>query len=136
MNVRVEKNDISIAHRLPSKNGTPKPVIARFTRRVTKIQLLTKKKNLHGNALLGNVRIYEDATKARKNFMNLLRSDDERINKAWIREGTIFLDWKNNEHRKKTWPLWRSWIGTIQLWNGYKVLWNKMNQQNSPGIRK
>ena len=101
MNVRVEKNDISIAHRLPSKNGTPKPVIARFTRRVTKIQLLTKKKNLHGNALLGNVRIYEDATKARENFMNLLRSDDERINKAWIREGTIFLDWKNNEHRKK-----------------------------------
>ena len=33
--VAQEKNDISIAHRLPSNNGTPKPVIARFTRRVT-----------------------------------------------------------------------------------------------------
>ena len=100
MNVRVEKNDISIAQMLPSNNGRPKPVIARFTRRVTKIELLTKKKNLHGNSLLGNVRIYEDATKVRVNFMNLLRND-ERINKAWIREGTIFFEWKDNESIKK-----------------------------------
>ena len=28
--------------------------------------------------------------------MNLLRSD-EPINKAWIREGTIFFEWKGNE---------------------------------------
>ena len=81
MNVRVAKNDIPIAQRLPANNGTPKPVIARFTRRVTKIELLTKKKKLHENSLLGNVKIYEDATKARLTFMKLLRND-ERINKA------------------------------------------------------
>ena len=40
----LQKNDISIAHKLPSNNGTPKPVIARFTRRMTKIELITKKK--------------------------------------------------------------------------------------------
>ena len=93
MNVRVEKNDISIAQRLPSNNGTPKPVIARFTRRVTKIELLTKKKNLHGNSLLGNVRIYEDATKVRVNFMNLLRND-ERINTFGSERGQYFLSGK------------------------------------------
>ena len=100
MNVRVEKNDISIAPRLTSTNVTPKPVIARFTRRVTKIELLTKKKNLLGNSLLGNVRINEDATKARGNFINLLRND-ERINKAWIREDTIFFEWNDKESIEK-----------------------------------
>ena len=63
-NVRVEKDDISIAHRLSSNNGTPKPVIAKFTRRVTETEL-----------------IYKDATKPLVNSMSWLRND-ERINKA------------------------------------------------------
>ena len=75
-------------------------LIARFTRRVTKIELLTKKKNLHGNSLLGKRRIYEDATKASVNFLNLL-GNDERINKACIREGTSFFEWKDNESIEK-----------------------------------
>ena len=37
--------------------------------------------------------------------MNLLRNN-ERINEAWIRVGTIFFEWKDNESiEKNTWPL-------------------------------
>ena len=46
LEAQISENDISIAHRLPSRNSGNKPVIVRFARRMKKIDLLKKKKNL------------------------------------------------------------------------------------------
>ena len=42
MNVQFNERDISVAHRLPSKSAN-KPVIVKFTRRVSKINMLRNK---------------------------------------------------------------------------------------------
>ena len=86
----LKENNISIAHSLPSNGKTLKLKLARFTRRVTKIGLLRKRKNQLRNSLLGNVRIFEEATKTCVKFMNLLRND-KGVNKAWIKMGQNLL---------------------------------------------
>ena len=47
MGAQVEKSDISIAHRLPGRNSNARPMIVRFCRRVSKVELLRKKRNLN-----------------------------------------------------------------------------------------
>ena len=43
----LQPNDISIAHRLPSRfSSSAKPIIVRFSRRVAEIELLRRKKEL------------------------------------------------------------------------------------------
>ena len=37
-------SDISITHRLPGRNGKPRPIIVRFSRRVARLEMLRKKK--------------------------------------------------------------------------------------------
>ena len=56
--------------------------------------------------------------KARVNFMNLPRSY-EWINKAWIREGTIFLEWKDNESIEKIHGLYE---GAELVQNSYETV--------------
>ena len=87
--VKLEETDISIAHRLPSK-GHIKPVIVKFIRRSTKIAMLKKKKIIPSNL---SAKIYEDISRERLAFVNLMRSDI-RINATWTREGAIFYEWK------------------------------------------
>ena len=86
MNVELDERDISIAQRL-SKSAN-KQVIVKFTRRVSKINMLRRKRNLRSSSKYGNVRIYKDVSKARLNFLNL-RKTDPRIENAWSREGVI-----------------------------------------------
>ena len=45
MGAAVDKNDITIAHRLLSRSKGHRPVIVRFSRRVAKVDLLEKRKN-------------------------------------------------------------------------------------------
>ena len=90
MNVHVDERDISIAHWLPSKSAN-KPVIVKFTGRVSKINMLRSKRNLRSSSKYGNVRIYEDLSKARLNFF---AKTDPRIENAWSREGVIFYNWE------------------------------------------
>ena len=42
----VESRDIAIADRIPGKQGAPKPVIVKSDRRVAKVQIIRKKKEL------------------------------------------------------------------------------------------
>ena len=44
MGAQVDKSDISIAHRLPGRNSKARPMIVRFCRRVSKVEILRKKK--------------------------------------------------------------------------------------------
>ena len=86
LNVSATENDISIAHRLPASTRTQKrPVIVKFSRRMANIEVLEKKKNR------SDVRIFEDITKARLIFLRMIKSD-VRVNSAWAREGTIFMN--------------------------------------------
>ena len=82
---------------LPSRNAGNKPVIVRFARRrIKKIDLLKKKKNLVNHEELSDIKIFEDLSAARVNFLKIMRSD-ERIQSTWTREGTIFFIWKADE---------------------------------------
>ena len=88
-----KEEDISIAHRLPS-NSERKPILAKFVRRVTKLDFTKNKRKLAQLETYKNVKVFEDLSKARVNFINLMKADD-RINSVWSREGTLFYEWKN-----------------------------------------
>ena len=90
----VTKNDISIAHRLPGPKGRPRPVIVRFSRRMARLDILRKKKNLRDNDKTKSISVFEDLTQPRVQFFNLMKQDT-RIASVWTREGTINFYWKN-----------------------------------------
>ena len=73
-----------------------KQVIVRFSRKVAKIKLLQKMK-LASLSGLNDVKIYEDITRPRLNFIKLMRSDD-RVESVWTRDGTIFFVWKQDKN--------------------------------------
>ena len=85
MDVQLDERDIWIAHLLPSKSAN-KPVIVKFTRRGSKINMLRCRRNLRSSSKYGNVRIYEELSKGRLIFLNLIKTDP-RIESAWSREG-------------------------------------------------
>ena len=100
INANITEQDISTAHRLPSRGAGVKPVIVKFTRRVKKTHLLQRKKELASTDLYNNVKIFEDLTKARMNFLRMMKSDT-RIQSAWTREGSIYFLWKDDQNVHK-----------------------------------
>ena len=94
----INQNDISIAHRLPSRNNAAKPIIVKFSRRVAKIEVMRKKRILREQA--SAIKIFEDLSKPRMNFLHLLKSD-VRIAAAWTKEGNIFYTMKDHQRVHK-----------------------------------
>ena len=88
----LKEEDISFAHRLPS-NFERKPIIAKFVRRVRKLDFMKEKRNLAQSETFKNFKVFEDLSKARVNFINLMNADD-RINSIWSRKGTLFYECK------------------------------------------
>ena len=88
----VDVKDISIAHRLPSRKGNVRPVIVKFSRRVAKIDILRKKKVLYENG--SNIRIYEDVSRPRVMFLNMMK-EDNRIDSAYTKDGAILYTIKD-----------------------------------------
>ena len=103
-----KEEDISIAHRLPS-NSERKPILAKFVRRVTKLDFTKNKRNLAQLETYKNVKLFEELSKARVYFINLMKADD-RINSVWSREGTLFYEWKNENLTYKTHGLYEGGI--------------------------
>ena len=91
----VKEVDISVAHRLPAR-GPTRPIIVKFSRRVAKIELMRRKRELKSKENGKEIRIVEDVSKARANFMGMLRADD-RFNYVWSKEGTIYYTKVNDE---------------------------------------
>ena len=87
--VNVDEQDISIAHRLPSSQRGKRPIIVRFNRRVSKIEMLKKKKSLENLDGYANVKVFEDISRPRLQFFNLMKRDN-RIAMVWTRESNIF----------------------------------------------
>ena len=93
------QHDISIAHRLRGRRKS-KPIIVRFCRRVAKVEILKKKRQLNEKESTKDIKIFEDLTKARLNFLKLMKGDN-RVASAWSREGTLFYQMKNDNYIKK-----------------------------------
>ena len=99
--VNVDEQDISIAHRLPSSQRGKRPIIVRFNRRVSKIEMLKKKKSLENLDGYANVKVLEDSSRPRLAFFNLMKRDN-RIAMVWTRESNIFFQYKNERSIQKT----------------------------------
>ena len=95
LELNTEASDISIAHRLPGNGRTARPVIVRYARRIARVNLLMNKKKLGSNEATKNIKVYEDLTRARMQFIRMMRSDP-RINSVWTREGQILFQWAND----------------------------------------
>ena len=91
----VNEVDISIAHRLPTRGAT-RPIIVRFARRIAKVNLMRKKRELRRNDHTKDIRVVEDVSKARSIFIGMLRSD-ERINNVWTKEGSVLYTKVNDD---------------------------------------
>ena len=91
----VKESDISIAHRLPAR-GPNRPIIVKFSRRVAKVQMMRRKRELKNKESGKDIRIVEDVSKARANFMGMLRADN-RLNYVWSKEGTIYYTKVNDD---------------------------------------
>ena len=86
LEAQIVENDISIAHRLPSRTTREKPVVVRFARRIKKIHLL-QKRNLRNTEKFKVGKHFEDLSTAKFNFMKMMKCD-ERIQSTWTKEGT------------------------------------------------
>ena len=110
--------DISIAHRLPSNRGS-KPIIARFARRVAKVSIMQNKKAAINTEMFKDVKVYEDLTKPRLNFVKLMQKD-ARFERVWTREGTINAIRKDTQNLYKVNDLYQA--GLDLGYNIYDVL--------------
>ena len=113
LDAQVDERDISIAHRLPTRNGRVKPIIVKFSRRVAKIDIMKKKKKLREEQ--SDIRVFDDLTKPRTNFFNLMKTD-KNLASVWTKEGVIFYKWHDNE---RVYKLNNLYDGGIEL--GYNV---------------
>ena len=92
--VAIDERDISTAHRLPGGKVGERTIIARFSRRVVKTDILRNKK-LSANT--NSVKIFEDVSPASAKFLSMMKRDS-LVESAWTREGTILYLWKENKN--------------------------------------
>ena len=95
LGIAIEPNDIDIAHRLGKfKPNCNRPVIVRFVRRQTKIDIMRKAKLFKGSSIFVN----EDLTKLNAEVLASLRlKQPSSVEKSWSYEGKIYALFKGNE---------------------------------------
>ena len=110
----VDPVDISIAHRLPGRR-TPRAVIVKFSRRIAKTSILMNKTKLRNDEHRNEVKIFDDITAARANFLKLPKADT-RLNSAWTRDGNINYTVTGD---KRTYRIQNLFEGSIDM--GYSM---------------
>ncbi|CAC5378414.1 unnamed protein product [Mytilus coruscus] len=100
LEVDLQSNDISVSHRLPTKEGH-KQIIARFTHTKKRAEFLKATKNIRNIPDLHGVGISQDLTKARSRVAFLAR---EAVRKGKLKstsvwDGKIFLTALNDDKR-------------------------------------
>ena len=80
----LSENDIFVAHWLVNLANASETSHKAFSRKIAKIKLLHNNKKLAGLSGLSDVKICEDITRRRVNFIKLMRSDD-RVQSVWTR---------------------------------------------------
>ena len=109
LGISIQPTDIDIAHRLGKfKPGSNRPVIVRFIRRQTKIDILRKAKLFKGSSIFAN----EDLTKLNAEVLASVRlKQPNAVERAWSFEGKIFAVFKGNEHATQIkYPEFKSWL--------------------------
>ena len=91
--------------------------------KVTKHHFKKKKRNLAQPDTYKNVKVFDDLSKARDNFMNLMKAD-EKINSVLSREVTLFYEWKTDSLAYKIHGLYE---GGIDLSYGIESVLNCFN---------
>ena len=89
MGVTLKPDDISISHRLPARAGECRPLIVKFVRRSTKVNLMRSKRALRENASRRGVYVNDDLTQLRGRLVREMKRDIG-VNKVWTIDGRIF----------------------------------------------
>ena len=96
LGLRVEKEDIDIAHRIGKHHREKiRPVIVRFIRRQTKSDVMRNAKLLKGSGIFLN----EDLTKLNAEVLASVRvKDPETVERAWSFDGKLYARFRGKEH--------------------------------------
>ncbi|CAG2216913.1 unnamed protein product [Mytilus edulis] len=100
LEVDLQSNDISVSHRLPTKEGH-KQIIARFTHTKKRAEFLKATKNIRNIPDLHGVGIGQDLTKARSRVAFLAREAVRKgkLKSSSVLDGKIFLTAINDDKR-------------------------------------
>ena len=89
MGVHIDEHDICISHRLQkSRSMQERPIIVRFVRRDTKIDMMRKKKTLRTIDRYRNTFVNDDLTPLRSNMLRALKHDEE-VKRVWTIDGSF-----------------------------------------------
>lgn len=92
----IDPSEIVAMHRIPGKDGSPRPVLIKFLRMDTKIALLRNKKMIHE---VLNVKIGDDITKLNQGLLNRLYLHDKIVS-SWYFNGHVYgSDEEGTRHR-------------------------------------
>ena len=91
--------------------------------KVTKHHFKKKKRNLAQPDIYKNVKVFDDLSKARANFINLMKADDG-INSVLSREVILFYEWKTDSLAYKIHGVYE---GGIDLSYGIESVLNCFN---------
>ncbi|CAC5389368.1 unnamed protein product [Mytilus coruscus] len=92
----INPSEIVAMHRIPGKEGSPRPILIKFLRMDNKITLLRKKKSIN-EAL--KVRIGDDITKLNQGLLNRLYQHDNIVS-SWYFNGHVYgSDEEGTSHR-------------------------------------
>lgn len=100
MGLHLKKEDISVSHRLPGRGKGPQPVIVKFVRRSTKVDMLRAKKKLKHVDGRSKVFVEEDLTPLRSKMLKAVRQD-AATKSAWSIDGKIFCIVKKKGKEEK-----------------------------------
>ena len=89
MGVHIDEHDICISHRLQkSRSMQERPIIVRFVRRDTKIDMMRKKKTLRSIDRYRNTFVNDDLTPLRSKMLRALKHDEE-VKRVWTIDGSF-----------------------------------------------
>ncbi|CAG2220327.1 unnamed protein product [Mytilus edulis] len=94
--IELNKTDIVAMHRIPGKQGFPRPVIVKFVRMENKIAILKKRKDLQKSI---EIKIGDDITQKNQGLINRMHLH-ESITSAWYFNGHVYgTDTDGERHR-------------------------------------
>ena len=98
----ITRQDISIAHRIPTKKGGTRPIVAKFVRREVKDTVMKNRNGLKGHKK-GKIFIHDDLTRMNDKLLWVLRND-EGIERAYSLNSVVWAVTKpgiiGNESKK------------------------------------
>ena len=130
LGIPITPSDIDIAHRLgkfkPTEN---RPIIIKFVRRQTKVDILRKAKQFRGTGIFVN----EDLTKLNAEILASVRlKDSANVEKCWSFEGKIYALFKGNQHATQiAFADYKNWLSKPWPRKSYSESLNTYSQANS-----